>query len=292
MNSTVNVNTILTHPGSAHKDEFLACSVLAAFYEVPIIRRDPDAADLDNPATCVVDVGGSHDPKANNFDHHQFPKDHPPTCSLSLVLQDLDLYEQAKQFCDWLEPTEWFDCRGAIETAKWLGVAPRVMGQLNSPIDITMLRHFASETYLKPGDVIWEMMRMIGQDLLDYVKNLKVRLSYLEKNGEFWTLRENGQSFGVFYLPRRQPLPHDPSSGMEFFVTRSDKENAVAALVYPDRRGSGYGLSRYNDDRRLDFTQIESEPDVHFAHARGFVAKTTATDSSRLKELICKAWVT
>ncbi|MBT5707974.1 MAG: hypothetical protein HOI66_16800 [Verrucomicrobia bacterium] len=291
VNQSVNVNTILTHPGSAHKDEFLACSVLAAHYEVPIVRRDPTESDLANAETCVVDIGGSHTPGENNFDHHQFPKDHPPTCSLSLVLQDLDLYEQAKQFCDWLEPAEWFDCRGAVDTAKWLGVPPKVMSQLNSPIDITLLRRFAGETHLKPGDVIWEMMRMIGQDLLDYVKNLRLRLSYIEKNSEFWTIEQNGQSFGVLYLPRRQPLPNDPSSGLDFFITNQGKEKSVSALIYPDRRGNGYGLSRFHDDKRLDFTELQDEPDVHFAHARGFVAKTKATDASRLKELVRKAWI-
>lgn len=291
MNQSVNVNTILTHPGSAHKDEFLACSVLAAYYEVPIIRRDPDQTDLDNPEICVVDIGGAHQAENNNFDHHQFPKDHPPTCALSLVLQDLGVYEQAKQFCEWLEPTEWFDCRGAVDTAAWLGVPSKVMGQLNSPIDITLLRRFAGETHLRPGDVIWEVMRMIGQDLLDYIRNLRNRLTYIEKNSEFWTLNENGHSFGVLYLPRRKPVPHDPSSGIEFFIANQGKEGTVAALIYPDRRGDGYGLSRFNDDKRLDFALIKSEPDVHFAHVRGFVAKTTAKDTGRLKELVCKAWI-
>jgi hypothetical protein len=57
-------------------------------------------------------------------------------------------------------------------------------------------------------------------------------------------------------------------------------------LVYPDRRSDGYGLSRFRDDERLDFTRVATDPDVHFAHARGFVAKTTATQVPRLKELL------
>jgi len=35
-----------THPGSAHKDELLACSVLLALHPVPIGRREPTPADL------------------------------------------------------------------------------------------------------------------------------------------------------------------------------------------------------------------------------------------------------
>ncbi len=78
---------------------------------MPIVRKEPESAELEDSAVCVVDVGHEHDPAKRNFDHHQFPKDHPPTCSVSLVLQDLGLYEDALQFCDWLEPAEWFDCR-------------------------------------------------------------------------------------------------------------------------------------------------------------------------------------
>jgi len=45
-------------------------------------------------------------------------------------------------------------------------------------------------------------------------------------------------------------------------------------------------MSRYNDHPAFDFTRIQAEPDVHFAHARGFVAKTSAADVARLKELL------
>lgn len=291
VNPNAKVNTILTHPGRAHKDEFLACSVLAAHYEVPIIRRNPTDADLQTPSTCVVDVGGEHDSIANNFDHHQFPKEHPPTCSLSLILQDLGLYDQTKEFCNWLELTEWLDCRGSVDTAKWLGISPNVFPRLNSPIDITLLRRFANETHLRPGDVVWEIMRMIGRDLLDYVKNLESRIAYIEKNSELWMLHENACCFGVLYLPRRDGVYHDPSSGIEFFIQRQGKEAIIAALIYPDRRGEGYSLCRYNDDQRLDFTLIEQETDVHFVHARGFIAKTKTTDIHRLKALVRQAWV-
>jgi hypothetical protein len=36
----------------------------------------------------------------------------------------------------------------------------------------------------------------------------------------------------------------------------------------------------------MDFTRIADEPDVHFAHKRGFVAKTSATDPQRLQVLL------
>ena len=76
-------------------------AVLLAEHPVPIVRREPGTADLADPSIAVVDVGDQHDPELGNFDHHQFPRDHPPVCSLSLVLQHLGMYEDARAFCDW-----------------------------------------------------------------------------------------------------------------------------------------------------------------------------------------------
>ena len=78
--------------------------------------------------------------------------------------------------------------------------------------------------------------------------------------------------------------------GLGRFLASIGKAEQVAGLVYPDRRGSGYGLSRHNDHPALEFTRIEGEDDVHFAHARGFVAKTSAVDENRLQELVQAAW--
>ncbi|MEX2382585.1 MAG: MYG1 family protein [Opitutales bacterium] len=286
----MSITKIITHPGGAHKDEFLACSVLLAIHPVPVVRREPEPDDLADAATCVVDVGHRHDPERNNFDHHQFPGDRTPTCSLSLVLQHLGLYEDALEFCDWLEPAEWFDCRGPVATAKWMGVERDAMSKLNSPIDVSLLRRFAMSGRLQAGDPLWEVMRMIGGDLLDYVKSLRERLDFIDAYSEVWELSVNRANFRVLYLPRTDPLPGEPSTGMGRYI-ENNRLRGVSALIYPDRRGPGYGLSRFNDDPRLDFTRIEDEEDVHFTHKRGFVAKVSATERSRLKTLVAAAWV-
>lgn len=281
---------ILTHPGGSHKDEFLACCLLLADNAVPVVRREPTDADLADASIAVVDVGHEHDASRGNFDHHQFPKDHPPTCSLSLVLQHLGIYEDALAFCDWLEPAEWFDTRGPVETAKWLGVERETLFKLNSPIDTTLLRRFAAVTELNPGEPLWEVMRWIGGDLLAYLKNLRTRLDFIGQVGEFWEIEAPGGPFKVLYLPRTEPLPDEPSAGLARFIDGRPDQGEIAGLVYPDRRGTGYGLSRHNDHPDLDFTRIQDEEDVHFAHARGFVAKTSASDPARLRELLAASW--
>jgi hypothetical protein len=278
---------ILTHPGGAHKDELLACALLAAVHRVPIERREPTPEDLVDPSIAVVDVGGEHAPERNNFDHHQFPADHPPACALTLVLQHLGVYEDARKFCDWLEPAEWFDTRGPIATAKWLGVERDTLSRLNSPVDVTILRRFAKATRLEPGNPIWELLCYIGEDLLEYLKSLRARLDYIAAHSELWEV--NGVE--VLFLPRTEPLPDEPSAGIGRYLESIGKSSSVAALVYPDRRGGGYGLSRHNDSPLFEFTRIESEEDVHFAHARGFIAKTSASDQQRLRQLLELAYV-
>ena len=280
------VSTILTHPGGAHKDDFLACCLLLATSPAPIVRREPTERELSDPNVCIIDIGGSHDPELMNFDHHQLPRDHPPTCSVSLVLQALGIYEEAKRFCEWLEPTEWFDCRGPVKTAQWLGVDRELLNKLNSPIDVTVLRRFAYSEFLGPGDVVWELMKMIGEDLLNYIRSLSERLEYLMNACVIWDANSSDFAHKVVVLPKADQMPNEPSLGMSRFVELQGLTQEVIALVYPDRRGNGYALTRYNDCPKLDFSQIEEESDVHFSHSQGFLAKTSATTNERIMKLI------
>ncbi len=282
--------SIITHPGSAHKDDFLACCVLIATNAVDIFRREPTTEELDVSQTCVVDVGHRHEPVLNNFDHHQFPRDDIPTCSLSLVLQNIGMYEDARLFCDWLETSEWLDCRGPVDTSIHLGISRDALAKLNSPIDITLLRRFAASTEHKPGEPVYEVMRMIGEDLLEFINTLRSRIAFIEEHAEIWPFSEHGDNSKVVFIPRTDPMPDDPSMGLGRFIEARGLTDTVVGTIYPDRRGKGYGLSRFNDFKGLDFTQIEVQEDVHFAHSRGFVAKTSATCPERLRELMTTAF--
>jgi len=102
------------------------------------------------------------------------------------------------------------------------------------------------------------------------------------QHAQLWTI----DTHEVLFLPRTDPLPDDPSAGIGRYLDGINKSKTVAALIYPDRRGAGYGLSRQNDDPSYDFTRIRDEADVHFAHARGFVAKTSATEPTRVRVLL------
>lgn len=284
------VQKIVTHPGGAHKDEVLAACVLAALHDCPIVRRDPTAAELEDPSVAVVDIGGVHDPARMNFDHHHFPREHAPTCALSLLLAHLGLYEDALQFCDWLETAEWFDSRGPKKTGEWLGVPRRAISQLNSPVDITLLRRFAQASELTPSDPLYAFMKMVGEDLLSHLRVARERLDFVSARVERWSVPCGDDVIETLYLPRSEEEADEPSFMLSSYVRAQKLEGVIAALVYPDRRGEGFGLGRYEDHPRLDFSRVEGEPDVHFAHKSGFMCKTSASDRQRLEALLALAW--
>ena len=285
------IKKIITHPGGAHKDEFLACCVLLANDSVSILRQEATDQELRDPQVVVVDVGHRHEPQLNNFDHHQFPRDAEPTCSLSLVLSKLGIYEDARSFCPWLEVAEWFDCRGPNDTADWLGLDREVVGKLNSPIDITILQGFAKQTEHNPGEPIWEVMQMIGKELVEYITGLRGRIDEVSKIEEVWNLKHGDEEFKVIFAPRTDPSIEEVSGALGWRVKELGLEDEVYVIVYPDGRGQGYGMKRFNDREEIDFSRIEKESDVRFAHARGFIAKVEAVGIDRLKELIMKSIV-
>lgn len=282
----MTIQLIVTHPGGAHKDDFLACSLLAHLHGVPIERRDPSDSDLDNPTICVVDCGGRHDPDLNNFDHHQFPRDAEPLCALSLVLQSLGLYEDALSFCSWLRPAEWLDTLGPNEAARLMGIPRDALGALNSPVDITLLNRFANLKDLDPQNPIYQVMCMVGEDLVNYLRSLRERLDFLKQHAEYWTIEADCEPVQALFLEQHEEIAKEPSFGLYAFIESEGKQGEIQALVYPDRRGDGYGMTRYNDCQRLDFSQIESHEEVRFAHKRGFVAKVSTTDQTKLQQLL------
>ncbi|MDB4474918.1 MYG1 family protein [bacterium] len=288
------IQLIVTHPGSAHKDDFLACSLLAHLHGVPIQRREPTQDDLGDTAICVVDVGGTHNAQLNNFDHHQFPRDAPPQCALSLVLLSLGVYEDALSFCAWLRPAEWLDTLGPNEASKLMGIPRTALSELNSPIDVTLLNRFANNTELNPDSVLYQVMCMVGEDILNYLRSLRSRLDFLKSHGQWWSIETqdpNAAPICALFLEQSEVIAKDPSFGLHAFITEQEQQDHVHALIYPDRRGEGYGLTTYEDCPRLNFSLIEPEDDVRFAHKRGFVAKVEATEPVRLKALVALAAV-
>ena len=70
--NAMSIKKIITHPGIFHADDVCAIAWLRIIgISAPVERRVPSPEELADPDIMVVDVGGQHTSKLNNFDHHQ-----------------------------------------------------------------------------------------------------------------------------------------------------------------------------------------------------------------------------
>lgn len=262
--------SIITHPGAAHRDEFLACAILVYTYpDCPVFRRDAEAQDLLNPATMVVDQGRVFDPFNSNLDHHQFPRDAEACCSLTLVLKVLGLEELAREIWIWLEPTEVLDSKGPNVLADRLGTTADTVKKLISPVEGFLIRRFEKETAIMPGSLTHELLRELGEYLLEGLTKIRDRMDRLDREARFFQVKSK-QVIDLRAISRTE----QPTLGVETWCKKRQHDPAVS--VSQDDRGEGLALYRRNDAPGVDFSRLEKEPQVHFAHPQGFIAKTVA----------------
>lgn len=262
---------IVTHPGQAHRDEFLSCCILlAAGSATRIYRRDPRPEEFDDPEVFVVDQGGRHEPDLRNFDHHQLARDAAPTCSISLILPYLGLdVEIARGVWPWLSFAEALDSKGPFATAAMFGMTPDSLMATISPVESCVLREFEQCTAISLGTPIAPIMRTIGRELLNQYRDTTKRLELLATAAEWWKDPRWPFTVGDF---RGIDAADRPTFGLELFL-RGQREDCPVTITNDDR-GPGLCLFRRNDDPRVDFSRLEGMPGIIFAHKGGFVAKT------------------
>ena len=126
------------------------------------------------------------------------------------------------------------------------------MSKLNSPMDVTLLRRFAQAERLDPGELLYEMMRWVGEDLLEYLKTLRERLTYIGEHGEVWALEVDGaETFEVLFMPRTDPLPTEPSMGLgRYLDSIGESENVAGQRLWAlaSQRSPATGV--HSDRRR------------------------------------------
>jgi hypothetical protein len=111
-------------------------------------------------------------------------------------------------------------------------------------------------------------------------------MNEVSKVEEIWELGEGDDKIKVAFVPRTEPQIEDASGGLAWRIKELGLEEEIVAMVYPDSRGTGYGMRRYDDSPVMDFCNLSEIPEVHFTHNRGFIAKTSCAEVSRLKELL------
>lgn len=252
---------IITHPGQAHRDEFLSIAVAFSIHgEMSVYRREPTSEELNDPEVLVLDVGGKHEPELSNFDHHQRGRDEKPECALSLYAQHLGLAETLS-IRKWYVPTVQMDVQGPFATAKALGL-PRFPFELSGPIEGQLMEAFQEATVVGPGTVLSQVLLLIGTGMVSSAKQ------FVEK------IRVLAEMVKVVEIKGLKALVFETTdiTGSQDLRDR-EYPDAAASLSWDDR-GNGWSLYRFNDDPRIDFSVLEGDPAVAFAHKGGFIAKT------------------
>jgi hypothetical protein len=270
---------IVTHNGSAHRDDFLACCVLL-FHEYatnmaqPVIeRRMVTSSDLDCRRTYVIDTGGKWEPELLNFDHHQADVRVVERCALDLVLEHVmgaDTYRGFSRANDWLRLTTVQDTRGSTEAALFVGATPRTYAVTRSPVELYMLKWFANASVVHADSALYAAMREIGRGLLASVPDVKAQLRALR------SIPGPVEIGGVLLWDIRPAWDSDDRHS--FAVVNEMASNlAVDVVVGHNLRHNKVGLYRQEwASSKLDLSKLEGHPKFHSAHQNGFYAVVSA----------------
>jgi hypothetical protein len=233
---------IISHPGSAHKDDFMSVSVLlAALGDAKVFRREPTPEELADPHTYVVDVGMDYDPAKNNFDHHQ---DSSLPCAFHLIMKHLGHHAAAQAMFVWYPHMSMMDVRGPYQTAEHLGIDSDVLFASSSPIDGYILSRFSKTQSLAKHDLLYEFMKALG---LDMIAQLDRKMKRLER------LKAEAQVVQVKHVRAIvSTIESSPKLAMELYL-RFLHDDSVVMSITPSIRGEGWELLRLGDNHRVDF---------------------------------------
>lgn len=264
-------DAIITHPGTAHRDEFMACCLLLAVNPQAVVYRENVPDDVPG-RHIVLDQGGVHDEAQLRFDHHQLPRTATPTCAITLVLPFLEIEPvMAREIWQWLEFTERLDSKGPAATAEWLGVSAENLVKTQSPIEATVLRLFKQLAVVRPDNPIYSLMAEIGREKLQYLDQVLQRVAMLAAEASIHEIVV-GENRLLVLGTRCIPGDAQPSLGVELWLKRLKAD--VDVIVSNDDRGEGLSLYRRKETANVDFSRLEGHKEITFAHKNGFIAKT------------------
>lgn len=254
---------IITHPGSAHKDDFMSVSILlATLGSAEIFRREATSEDLADPDTYVVDVGMEHIPRKHNFDHHQ---QSTLPCAFHLVMKYLGYHDAAMVVFGWYAQMSMMDVRGPYKTAEYLGVDSSILFSSSSPIDGYILSRFSKVTSLTHQDAFYPLMKDFGADLVEMVGSKIARLERLKRETKILPIKH------LKVLVSQ--IKDNPKLSMELYL-RDLNDEAVVMSITPSTRGAGWEMVRLGDSMVVDFRAVAANPEIRFVHVNGFIAKT------------------
>jgi len=268
------------HGGGAHRDEALA---LGLAYEAgllpiiaPVYRREPTTAELEDPQVLVLDVGDRWEATLANFDHHQLARG-TRACALSLLAQVFEVrpglsYHELFADRPWYQATVAIDSLGPNAYAKELGLSELPPG-LHSPFEMAIIDMIGKSTEV---DLMVKVLlaKVVG-DRTRQALELRERALWLKANAKLIPLP--GGLTAILVESKNQ-------LGLEDFKKSLVASGLdVAISITHDDRGAGWSLYRFDDHPAVDFSRLDGNLAISFAHKSGFIAKT--------REMLCEGAV-
>jgi hypothetical protein len=261
---------IITHPGTAHFDEFMAISLILASNpndEFEIERRIPTEAELSDRTIWVIDVGGKYESHNLNFDHHQ---DSSLGCSYFLIAEFLGIDKKAAEIFSWWAFKNHLDLNGIESTAEHFGIDKYAIKNTVSPIEELIIIHFASQ----PNN-LKSFMKLLGENILKSLKEKDLQFAFFDN---CFIEKFNDKNSYIFI----------ENHSNRFIQLWLEKHSDIIIIISDNDRTNGYSMSRVGNNCGVDFRKIEHlTSEIAFVHNSGFLAVThEKVPFERLKELI------
>ncbi|GIW89692.1 MAG: hypothetical protein KatS3mg109_0124 [Pirellulaceae bacterium] len=274
------LTTVVTHPGRAHADEFLACAIIAAKEgRCQILRRNPTDGDLENPGVFVVDVGRQLDFAKRNLDHHQFPREAEPCCALSLVAEYYAIRDELYEVFPWFRKVEVLDSKGPRAAAQMLaeeaGIEQYDVQRLSdgllrfvSPVEQAILDFFGECAEVEPDSLVMDLIRDIGSRILKSIEDFRKAMRRLADVSP-------ATIGGVRVVDLRSVFRPDEPTFHETWLKKTHPDVEVLLLNSQRDQGQTTVLRRDSAVGRIDLSRIEACDGVSFAHKGGFIASVS-----------------
>ncbi len=274
---------IITHPGSAHLDDFLSCCLVVnkSGNIKKIKRKEPDKAEIKDPAIWKLDVGERLDPEIKCFDHHQDGMNEE--CTLSLLLKNWGLWSIANEVHKWLNIVVVNDTKGPKEVTKQLKISFKAMGALDSFVERTILDLFKKQKEIKKESLLFSLMEIIGQNFFALIDEYATVMEKVNEKLEYKTIN------GVQSIFCYEGLTHSST------LLRIIRDKMIekwpnlkgGIAVYPNKRVKGtIALRRYDDDERVNFSRISNYDKVVYSHPAGFFISVEQMTKDQLEQYI------
>ena len=179
----------------------------------------------------------------------------------------LGYHDDAMQMFGWYPFMSMMDVRGPHKTAEHFGVDASVFIVSSSPVEGYVLSRFSKLTSLKSQDLLYQLMKEFGQDLLALIELKKKRLALLKEEATVLPVKH------IKAVVSR--IADNPKLAMELYL-RFLADDRLMISITPSGRGDGWELLRLDDNGLVDFRAIADFPEIRFVHANGHVATTHA----------------